>query len=595
MRKYQIALKYLMPTTITLMLLLFIAATASFIARNCYFIEDDFNHIADAKSHPLLELMATPIDVHFVPLHQLLTFLVTRLAPLNFNLALGVMIVSWGAILLLVHRLLRQLTSSQAAWIITLLLGASPVWLHIFVWWSAAVHRFPYLLLQAVAFFSYLRYREHGNINYAILCTASQILALGFFTKAILFPLVLAAFELCLAFEKGRASRSGIKLCFFMAIISTVYGAWYLIFAPVLRMPSESTLGVIDTLRIAPLFLSRLGSLLLFLPIDQHWAAWISGPFWLSLATYTIWLRPRSALPIGILLALLQLSFILTLAGRGWLAAFPLAAMRYYSEEAVVIAVFTALALSKLPPQSEQSKWQTVTIAFSLLLVLSYPVATYYSDRSLFTKVYDNTQRTHDFIKKLRRSLDELAEQEPHAKIASTDLPPFAYGFLGLRMPVGNAFGQLYPGFEWIKPELVRGKIFHIKDNGQIEPLVLPDETGFQADLSFPDWNPAEATLRWNKDHHATLIFSTQATRTYDGILSIKGVVLGNQRLTVRLNNQDIAKTTLRDSDTEWDIHFSPDILINNGVNAFEFEMPDAHAGGDSRILAIGIKHFRVH
>src|SRR5689334_7021536 len=52
---------------------------------------DDYLGFYGVVTQPLRAFLVTPIDVHFLPLHRLATWLIYRIAPLDFDVALGVM------------------------------------------------------------------------------------------------------------------------------------------------------------------------------------------------------------------------------------------------------------------------------------------------------------------------------------------------------------------------------------------------------------------------------------------------------------------------------------------------------------------------
>lgn len=593
--------RWAIPTVVTIMLLAFFSALTIFIRHSSHFVADDFDHFSDVINNPLFDLLRMPIDVHFVPLHKLGSFLIFTLAPLNFDVALGLMIFGWIVSVFLLHRILRRLVSTRAAWLITLLIGASPVWMHTLIWWSSAAHRTPYLVLQAAAILSYIRFREQQQRRDGLLCATMQILALGFYVKAILFPVIIAALELCLAFQARKLSRAGLKLLVAMSTLSALYVTWYLFLAPVMRI--SMGLGTFETLLGAIKLLLRFGGLLIFLPIDHPWSLWVSGIFWSALAGLLLWRKPSAVVPIALLAALLLVSYGLTISGRGGLMlGFPVAAMRYYVDELIVIAVFAALAIRGEPNISistSSSLRQRLAPSLILITVIGYPIFSYFSDRALFIKAYDGHQLTHNFMVNLGRSLKEASTLSTPPTILDADFPSFAYGFMGSRRSMAEIFGHVYPQLKWLQQaEQARGQVYQISDDGLLRLATLSDQPDFRDSVSFPDWSIAETSHRWSRDKHATILFSLTPDKQYEGKLLIKGPVLGSQRVTIRLNGTEISRIKLSETSNccSWSVQFSPDLLRTDGLNAFEFDLPDAHkpSNGDQRILAIGIQTVQI-
>lgn len=575
-------------------LLIFMAVSAVFVWQNSHFIGDDYDHFADVLTKSLLELLLTPIDVHFVPLHQLASYLLFKTSALNFGAAVVAMTLCWLASVALLHLVLRRLVNSSVAWMITVFIGVSPAWLHILIWWSGAAHRIPYLLLQAAALLFYLRFRDGRFKRDAFLAGTVQLMALGFYVKAVLFPVVIVALEICLVLRFRRFSKPAIALCLGMILISAIYLFWYLVFSPTMRSPNE--LGVYGTFLAALLFLSRLGSLLILLPIESYWSIWVSGGFWGGLAIWSVWRRPQSLFPIMALLGLLLLSFMLAVSGRGAIITFPFAAMRYYSDELITIGVFLALIVSHHVGKESFAKPRFLYL--SLIGVLIYPIAAHLSDRVVFAKAYDQHLRAHTFMTNLQRSLDEVSQNENPVKILRTNFPSYAYGFLGARKPIADVWAPLYPRLKWVTAAQARGKVLRIDDNGRLVSAVLASSPVFTDELSFPDWFGPEDAHRWSRDYHSTILFSLKPGYLYEGRLVIKGPVLGTQNVTVKLNGTVVGEMSLvaREACCEWAVNFPPKLLIADGLNTFEFDLPDAHkpSNGDQRVLAIGVSEIDI-
>lgn len=580
--------------------LLYICAIAMFVRENSHFIGDDFDHFDHAVYKTPSEMLLTRIDVHFVPFHKLASYFIFKVSPLNFDLALGLMIAGWLGGIALLYPVLKRLTSQRAALLIFLIVATSPAWLHVVIWWSAAVHRIPYLLLQAAACLGYLHYRESRRGIYFLLCLTMQIIALGFYVKAILFPVLFVAIEMCIGFFSKRFSREGIKLCAGMSVISALYVLWYLVSSPDVQIGYE--LSVVDILSIAYHYILRLGALVLFLPVDHLWAERMSLVVWGSLACWSIKRSPRSALPIIALLIILFISFALTVAGRGAIAVFPLGNMRYYSDEIFVVGIFVALAVTAharfsardfLPGRKSYGSWLVC------LVFLCYPVAAYYALRTFDSKEFLHHRTTHDFMVQLKRSLTEAANSSEPPVILKTNFPSYIYGGLGGKKSMADILGATYPKLQWLTGvEHLEYSIYKINDDGRLENAVLPYEPDFKDDSSFIGWSDAETSHRWSDGYQAKILFSLNKNHKYEGELFIRGPVFGVQRVVVRLNGVEVADMRLEavGDCCSWRVGFPPALLRADRLNIFEFDLPDARSPGssDQRILAIGIQRIMI-
>jgi hypothetical protein len=458
--------------SILAMLAIFIAATSLFVLQNSHFLRDDIDHFLCILKLPLRHYLLMPIDVHFAPLHKLASLIIFKLSPLDFRVALGFMAAVWIATIFLTYRILIRLTSNQAAWLILLFFGTSPLWIHNLIWWSSAAHRLPYLLLQTAAILAYLRYREKENRRDAIICVVMQILTFGFYVKAMLFPVILAALEICLAFREDRViSKAGIKLCAAMAVISIVYVSWYFLFSPVMR-PSHTNI-LFENIPILSLLLSYLGSMLLFAPIDQPWSAWASGAFWCGLAFFSIWRRPGSILPITALLLMLSLDFAMIVFGRDLLNPFsltlyPFEALRYFLDQAVIMVLFIALIAGQNTAGASRgfAGGKCAIYALSIIFMIIYPLASYQTNRILFSSAHQNYRQAHIFMTNIKQSLQEQANG---GVIAGTRFPAFATTTIS-NVLLEDIFGPLYPKIKWVNAEKFDKRLLYVRNDGSIVP-----------------------------------------------------------------------------------------------------------------------------
>jgi hypothetical protein len=474
--KAQQFLNLAIPIAIVAVLLAFITAATILIWQNSHFIGDDISHIDNMLKMSSLHYLLAPIDVHFVPLHKLASFLIYKISPFDFRVALGFMVAGWIITILITYRVLIRLTSNRAAWIILFIFGANQFWIYNLMWWSSAMHRLPYLLFQAATLLYYLRYRENKHIREALFCIVMQICAVGFFEMAVIYPLVLAALEVCLAFMERRFSRVGIKLCLVMAAISMLYMTWYLVFAPVER--TAPGINILNTVSVVFLFIIHLSSMLLLLPIDQSWSIWVSCTFWFGLAIFYIWRRPGSMLPIAILLVLLLMNFAIVSIGRNipllCLSFTPSAFNRFYLDQLVIIGIFSALVIGRHangnPPVL--LNWRRYGVyAMSLMFIILYPIASYQTSKLLLLDDdYSVHRKTRNFMVNIRQSLQELSTAQPHAAIASRRFPVFVDSIDPQQ--VENIFGPLYPQFKWVPFEKWEetNKVMHICDDGSLVP-----------------------------------------------------------------------------------------------------------------------------
>ena len=199
----------------------------AYVWSTSYFLFDDYWHFALAEDKNFLEYLFTPIDVHYVPLHRLFTYLIYRLAPLNFALALLVLVIFHALTVVYLYRLLQLLNDRPYNRALILIYAANIYIMEPLMWWSAGIHRFPYILLSVGALYSYVQYRATDQRRFFLGALAAFVLALGFYEKGVLIPAYLLGVELCLSRWTDRSQLLGRLrgLCVFF-LVSAAYAAW---------------------------------------------------------------------------------------------------------------------------------------------------------------------------------------------------------------------------------------------------------------------------------------------------------------------------------------------------------------------------------
>jgi hypothetical protein len=188
------------------------AALLRHVRSNAHFSGDDIITFGSMRALRLPEFLLTPINEHFVPLHRLVAYLANTVAPTNFDVALFILtafhvlgVVYLHGSLRLLERLLlhereagsRTLCVTQSSW---LLLGlyASHVYLSpLYGWWTAGLHRLPFIAFALMGAFYYLRARDRGGWQGLALVAACLLASLGFFVKGVLVPFYLVGLEVC--------------------------------------------------------------------------------------------------------------------------------------------------------------------------------------------------------------------------------------------------------------------------------------------------------------------------------------------------------------------------------------------------------------
>lgn len=561
-----------------------------FSFNNSSFIADDFDHFSDISVVPFPDLLFIPIDVHFAPMHKLLSYLLFSISGLNFGAAIFVMSTLWFLTWLLLYKTLNLLTTKNNSLIISALFISSPVFLHIIIWWSAAAHRLPFLALQAASIYSYITFRKKQNHLYGSLLILMQIISIGFYIKSIFFAAIIASIEICMAIRERKISYKNIILIALLGSISLIYIIWYLKYSNAMRFNND--LNILNIIHGSIIYLSRFSSSILLLPIDNYYSSSISFVFFASLISWSIWRSPKTSIPIFLLLSLLLLDFTLALIGRGSLIIFPYAAARYYVDEIVVTAIFVGIIVSyhKKPAFIKKYSFKIFYVVFII-----YILGSILASQNFFSKAYENYIKIHRYVNNVNYELNKISSRKENTEILESYFPKYIYSFTSPKR-LSAVWSKDYPKLKWVSSIKANKNYIYFNEDGNLEDLKIPSDPNFTDTISFPDWSTAETEYRWSSGHSAKILFSTELDYLYEGKIIFHGHSLGQQRLNISINGEHIDQILMHPHSRLWEINFNPAYLNKGNINQIDIALPDAHQpdNGDTRVLAIAIKRLEI-
>jgi hypothetical protein len=333
-----------------LAILIQLVASYLFVVRNSFYIADDIIAIDLAHQMGFWDFIQLPIDVHRVPLHRAANHLIHHLLPMRFGAATLLMLSCHAVSMLVLYRLLQRLNRSQVnLWLITAyaLNAFVVIPLH---WWSAGLHRFPYVLATILSCHFFVRFHDSNRYRDGLLALLAGLIAAGFYIKAILVPLYWAAILFCIMnFREWRKPARQYVLIAVACMCSLAYVIWYV-------HNSTDVVNTVDTSNIILVSLQAGISIVAQMPLQMSfrtdYAPWINLA-WACLLI-AIALRVKDAWrAIVACLALLTLNLLLIAAsGRSsMIGAIIMLAPRYYFEVLFILAIFASLACRniKLP------------------------------------------------------------------------------------------------------------------------------------------------------------------------------------------------------------------------------------------------------
>jgi len=166
-----------------------VAYTAWYLLRYSDFSNDDLSFLVIRNHSSFWQFVLTRAEVHYVPLHQLLTWLVYQIAPMNFALAVAVVVAFHVGTLIYLTRSFRLLNAGQAGGLLVCAYAASGLIIFGLVWWAHAEHRAPYVFLDICAIYHYLGWLRSGRKTHLWIAGIAFVTAFGFYEKSVFIPL----------------------------------------------------------------------------------------------------------------------------------------------------------------------------------------------------------------------------------------------------------------------------------------------------------------------------------------------------------------------------------------------------------------------
>jgi hypothetical protein len=198
----------------------------AFASRSWFFADDFilFHQVQLEGVHP--GFLFERAIVHFAPGHRLFEIIVQRFAPLDFNVALGILLAFHCASIVLVQRTLTAIFGRRWwTFVVALTFGLSYVYLPGLEWYSAGLLVIPSVTFSLACIHAYVRWWHSRRRAWLVWSVVALCLGLGFYEKTALVPLYLFAMT-GLLLEPGRTIRSALR--------SVRPQVWALYLAPVI-------------------------------------------------------------------------------------------------------------------------------------------------------------------------------------------------------------------------------------------------------------------------------------------------------------------------------------------------------------------------
>ncbi|RMI29154.1 hypothetical protein [Nocardia stercoris] len=340
------------------------------VAGSGYFYWDDLIMTGRAATSSLwsADLLWYSHDGHFMPLAYMTVWLATAIAPLRWGLAVASLVLLQAAASLAVLRLLVVMLGWR--WRLSIPLGfylAGVLTLPAFAWWSAGLNALPLQFALAWVSADALRLVRTGQRRYVVSGVVALAVALGFFEKAAVVPVVAAAVVALLARVRGepvrRALRRGALLWAGSGVVLVMWAVCYLLVVDTTESNSgpEQATGPEHAGALLHSAIS-LGIVPAAVGGPWHWERWIPATPWADPPHWGVvlaWIAVAAVVALSISLRrrviavwvaaaayilLTQIPVLVIRSGPGTTAEL-MQSLRYFADDAVVLTIAGALVL----------------------------------------------------------------------------------------------------------------------------------------------------------------------------------------------------------------------------------------------------------
>lgn len=447
-----------------------------FCSRNGSLRGDDILFFSDARKQPFLAFVTEQMDVHAVPLHRAMTYLVPHLGRPDYGALLVFMMALHAVGLVLLYRALEAFAPNPGNAVATFWYASFVELGVIFLWWTSALHRLPYVALSALALYGYARFRREPSPAWAACTVASVIGALGFFEKGIFTAMMLGAIEAALLPETDPRDRR--KNWLLIGGLAIVCGVHFAVWRSAVGS-SWSSMALPSTLRtyaLASFHMLLTGSV----GRVMEWV-WPAAALWTLLLVETIRRAPKTALLWAAGLVVVTASMMSTGVSvprlQAWGLLLPYYSHRYYPDVMFQLVVFVALVWQRAFPsgawalRGRRSRWLSASSAIMAMTALA--LVSIKSSFKLMREQYGETLPTKRYIENVVAGMEALRSSS-NRPIAFVDgaVPPYINPLGGETARQSVLLHALGYRARFYDPRLAkRGRgIYRITETGTIEP-----------------------------------------------------------------------------------------------------------------------------
>jgi len=424
-----------------------------------HYVADDLGAIELAHQVRFWDYIQVPVDIHRVPLHRATNYLLHNLLPMNFAAATTFMLACHALTLLVLYRLLQRLNAQALnGWLVAAyaLNAIVPVPLH---WWSAGLHRFPFVLAAVISCYGFVRFVQCNRIAFAALAMIAALCASGFYIKGILVPLYWLALLFCVMdFHDWRKYWRPLATIVIAGSFSLAYAVWY---------AHNNTYTVNDSENAAvavrlgmEVGMSTTAQMPFQLPYQMKFAFWFNLAWIAVLFAFIVKVRDAWRAVIACLLLVAINMLMICLSSRSsQMGALIMFSPRYYFDVLFLLVIFSSIMCRNLPailliglgsPTTSASVlWRQQAIwALAVILVGAYALAGW---KAILIQINPGPEEGHWLAARYERNLMNAVSNASDINLVDAPLPGFfvyeAINHRPLMLKAYLAWHGLHPQF----------------------------------------------------------------------------------------------------------------------------------------------------
>lgn len=419
----------------------FTGAITSYALNHGYFYGDDYSTFYLQVTEPFGRALLAPLGSQIVPLHRIVTFSTRTVAPMNYPVAVGVLLIFHAVAVIYLYRTLELIAHRKLNLVFVALYAVYVSFGPNLIWFTSGMTRFPYIAFATAATYYYLHYTKTQNRRDLALVALSYLLALGFYSKAILIPLVCVGLDVALHGPRGAArlpEGAGRAKWIVIGVLCAVSAVYVGVMLWTLHAGGEKTttnwLTHVVYQKVAwAVFANSLFDRILYYEHPTDVPSILPVLPWFGVAAYTIY-RSRSLVWVWLVAGVWIIANVLIIATSNRTVAFGIFMAfesRHYYELCFVLVLLLAIVAERLSDAPEIRRLSSggpavVSSAVLAALFALHGAFAYRGFTRLFESAFGDMQASRRYMRQLQNDLDKSEiRDDPEATFVDKHVPMF--------------------------------------------------------------------------------------------------------------------------------------------------------------------------